>query len=47
MGSETIFEVTEAEEGGYCASALGFGINAQADFPPFWKGNLRWPKGQG
>ncbi len=31
MRSEIIFEVTEAEEGGYCASALGFGINTQAD----------------
>lgn len=29
--SEIIFEVTEAEEGGYCASALGYGINTQAD----------------
>ena len=31
MKSEIIFEVIEAEEGGYCASALGFGINTQAD----------------
>jgi predicted RNase H-like HicB family nuclease len=31
MHSEIIFEVTEAEEGGYCASALGYGINTQAD----------------
>jgi hypothetical protein len=31
MKSEIIFEVTEAEEGGYCASALGYGINTQAD----------------
>jgi hypothetical protein len=31
MKSEIIFEVTEAEEGGYCAAALGFGINTQAD----------------
>ncbi|HEY1171703.1 MAG TPA: 2-oxoisovalerate dehydrogenase [Verrucomicrobiae bacterium] len=31
MSSEIIFEVTEAEEGGYCASALGFGINTQGD----------------
>ena len=31
MKSEIIFEVTEAEEGGFCASALGFGINTQAD----------------
>ncbi len=31
MSSEIIFEVTEAEEGGYCASALGYGINTQAE----------------
>jgi hypothetical protein len=31
MTSEIIFEVTEAEEGGFCASALGYGINTQAD----------------
>ncbi len=31
MKSEIIFEVTEAEEGGYCASALGCGINTQAE----------------
>ncbi|MFN3410070.1 MAG: type II toxin-antitoxin system HicB family antitoxin [Limisphaerales bacterium] len=31
MSSEIIFEVTEAKEGGYCASALGYGINTQAD----------------
>ena len=31
MGSELIFEVTEAEEGGYCASALGYGIHTQAE----------------
>ncbi len=31
MKSEIIFEVTEAKEGGYCASALGLGINTQAD----------------
>ena len=31
MQSEIIFEVTEAEEGGYCASALGFGINTQGE----------------
>jgi len=29
--SEIIFEVIEAEEGGYCASALGYGITTQAD----------------
>ncbi len=31
MQSEIIFEVTEAEEGGYCASALGYGINTQGE----------------
>lgn len=31
MHSEIIFEVTEAEEGGYSASALGFGIHTQAE----------------
>jgi predicted RNase H-like HicB family nuclease len=31
MSSEIIFEVTEAEEGGYCASALGYGINTQGE----------------
>ena len=31
MKSEIIFEVTEAEEGGFCASALGCGINTQAE----------------
>ncbi|MBM3883152.1 MAG: 2-oxoisovalerate dehydrogenase [Verrucomicrobia bacterium] len=31
MSSEIIFEVTEADEGGFCASALGYGINTQAD----------------
>jgi predicted RNase H-like HicB family nuclease len=31
MKSEIIFEVTEAEEGGYCASALGYGITTQAE----------------
>jgi hypothetical protein len=31
MSSEIIFEVTEAEEGGYCATALGFGITTQAE----------------
>ena len=31
MSSEIIFEVTEAEEGGFCASALGFGINTQGE----------------
>ncbi len=31
MKSEIIFEVTEAEEGGYCASALGYGITTQSE----------------
>jgi predicted RNase H-like HicB family nuclease len=31
MNSEIIFEVTEAEEGGYCASALGWGITTQGE----------------
>jgi hypothetical protein len=31
MSSEIIFEVTEAEEGGFTASALGFCIATQAD----------------
>ncbi|HZK82135.1 MAG TPA: hypothetical protein VFC46_13730 [Humisphaera sp.] len=31
MGNELIFEVTEADEGGYCATALGVGITTQAD----------------
>ena len=31
MKSEIIFEVTEAEEGGYCASALGWGITTQGE----------------
>ncbi len=30
MKSEIIFELTEAEEGGCCASALGWGITTQA-----------------
>ena len=33
MSSEIIFEVTEAEEGGYCATALGYGISTQAETP--------------
>ena len=31
MSSEIIFEVAEAEEGGYCATALGHGITTQAN----------------
>ena len=34
MSSEIIFEVTEAEEGGYCAAALGHGISTQAEMLP-------------
>jgi predicted RNase H-like HicB family nuclease len=31
MSSEIIFEVSEAEEGGFCATALGYGITTQAE----------------
>jgi hypothetical protein len=31
MGTELIFEVTEAGEGGFCATALGHGITTQAE----------------
>jgi predicted RNase H-like HicB family nuclease len=31
MSTELIFEVTEAEEGGYCATALGHGITTQGE----------------
>jgi predicted RNase H-like HicB family nuclease len=31
MGMELIFEVRDAEEGGYCARALGHGIFAEAE----------------
>lgn len=31
MNSEILFEVTEAEEGGFCAAALGFGIHPQGE----------------
>jgi predicted RNase H-like HicB family nuclease len=31
MASEIIFEVTEAEEGGFSASALGYGIHTQGE----------------
>ena len=41
MSSEIIFEVTEAEEGGYCASALGWGINTQADTLPGLRAMVR------
>ncbi len=31
MSTEIIFEVSEAEEGGYVASALGYGIHTQGE----------------
>jgi len=31
MSTELIFEVTEADEGGYCATALGVGITTQGE----------------
>ena len=31
VSSEIIFEVTEAGGGGFCATALGYGINTQAE----------------
>jgi len=31
MSTEIIFQVTEAEEGGYVASAIGYGIHTQAE----------------
>jgi predicted RNase H-like HicB family nuclease len=31
MSSEIIFQVTEADEGGYVASAIGYGIHTQAE----------------
>ena len=31
MSTEIIFEVSEADEGGYVASALGFGIHTQGE----------------
>ena len=31
INSEIIFKITEADEGGYCASALGFGIHTQGE----------------
>ena len=31
MSTEIIFEVTEAPEGGFTASALGYGIHTQAE----------------
>ena len=31
MSTEIIFDVSEADEGGYVASALGFGIHTQGE----------------
>jgi hypothetical protein len=31
MGVELIFEIRDAEEGGYCARALGYSIFTEAD----------------
>ncbi len=31
MSSEIVFEVTNAEDGGFIASALGYGITTQAE----------------
>ena len=31
MGMELIFEIRDAEEGGYCARALGYSIFTEAD----------------
>lgn len=39
--SEIIFEVTEAEEGGYCARALGFSIFTEADSIEQLRKNVR------
>lgn len=41
MSSEIIFEVTEAEEGGFCASALGYGISTQAETLPELRSMVR------
>jgi predicted RNase H-like HicB family nuclease len=41
MSAEIIFEVTEAEEGGFCASALGYGINTQAETLPELRAMVR------
>ena len=41
MQSEIIFEVEEAEEGGYCASALGYGITTQAETVEALRSNVR------
>ena len=41
-GTETIFEVSEDElDGGYSASALGFGIHTQADTMDELRRNVR------
>jgi predicted RNase H-like HicB family nuclease len=40
-GSEIIFSVEEAPEGGYVASALGFGITTQAETLEELRQNVR------
>ena len=39
--SEIIFEVTDAEEGGYCAHALGFSIFTEGDTMEQLRQNVR------
>jgi len=39
--SELIFEVTDAEEGGYCARALGFSIFTEAETLEELRQNVR------
>ena len=41
MSTEIIFEVTEAPEGGYSASALGYGIHTQAETVEELRGVVR------
>lgn len=41
MPSEIIFEVTDAEEGGYCARALGFSIFTEAETLEDLRHNVR------
>jgi predicted RNase H-like HicB family nuclease len=40
MDMELIFEVRDAEEGGYCARALGHAIFTQAETWPELRGNV-------
>jgi predicted RNase H-like HicB family nuclease len=40
MGMELIFEVRDAEEGGYCARALGHGIFTEAETWEELRGNV-------